>query len=99
MTKPPKTKYPFLVQRISKRGKRTHWFALAIDLPGCIAAADTLDETLDLLDDAIKEHLKTYKEEGWEIPVPSSAVEYSLKLLKDGMRESPKQGVRGAPDA
>jgi predicted RNase H-like HicB family nuclease len=42
------------------------------DLPGCIAAADTEEEVLQLIQEAIEFHLEGMKEEGATVPLPNS---------------------------
>jgi predicted RNase H-like HicB family nuclease len=46
------------------------------DLPGCVAAAETREEVLDLIREAIDFHLEGMREAGEEIPEPSAATEY-----------------------
>ncbi len=46
------------------------------DLPGCIAAADTREEVLGLIQEAIEFHLEGLREDGQLIPEPSSSIEY-----------------------
>lgn len=46
------------------------------DLPGCIAAADTKEAVLDLIQEAIEFHIKGLREDGLPIPKPSSSSEY-----------------------
>lgn len=46
------------------------------DLPGCIAVADTREEVLRLIQEAIQLHLKSLLEHGEKVPSPSSSVEY-----------------------
>ena len=46
------------------------------DLPGCVAAADSLDETLLLMREAISLHLEGLLEDGLEIPEPTTQAEY-----------------------
>ena len=46
------------------------------DLPGCVAAADTRDEVLVLIQEAMELHVEGLKEAGLPIPEPSSAVEF-----------------------
>lgn len=46
------------------------------DLPGCIAAGDTLAEAEMAIRDAIEFHLGGLREDGSPIPSPSSRVEY-----------------------
>jgi predicted RNase H-like HicB family nuclease len=46
------------------------------DLPGCIAVAETKQELLTLIQEAIEFHLEGLREDGQPIPPPSSSVEY-----------------------
>ena len=45
------------------------------DLPGCIAAGDTKDEVIKLIQEAIEFHIEGLKEDGQTIPEPSSTIE------------------------
>jgi predicted RNase H-like HicB family nuclease len=45
------------------------------DLPGCIAAGDTLEEVADLMHTAIEMHLEGMREDGEPIPAPSTWAE------------------------
>ena len=45
------------------------------DLPGCVAAADTRDEVVKLIGEAVDIHLQAMKEDGDEIPLPTSSAE------------------------
>lgn len=42
------------------------------DLPGCVAAADSRDEVLRLIREAIELHIEGLREDGQPIPEPSS---------------------------
>jgi len=42
------------------------------DLPGCVAAADTLGETERLIREAIEIHIRGMREDGLEVPEPTS---------------------------
>ena len=46
------------------------------DLPGCIATGRTIEETEQLIQEAIVLHLRGMREDGLIIPEPSSYVEY-----------------------
>jgi predicted RNase H-like HicB family nuclease len=46
------------------------------DLPGCIATGATVEETEQLLREAIALHIEGLQEDGLPIPEPSSVVEY-----------------------
>lgn len=45
------------------------------DLPGCVAAADTRDEVLRLAQEAIELHIKSLRESGDAVPLPTSQAE------------------------
>ncbi len=42
------------------------------DLPGCVATGDTVEETTELIVEAVKLHVEVLAEEGVSIPEPSS---------------------------
>ncbi len=44
------------------------------DLPGCVAAAETAAEVEQLIREAIEFHLEGLREDGLEVPEPSSRV-------------------------
>jgi predicted RNase H-like HicB family nuclease len=46
------------------------------DLPGCIAAGETRDETLQLIREAVAFHLEGMRVHGEVIPQPSSVSDY-----------------------
>ena len=46
------------------------------DLPGCVAVAETKNEVLELIQEAIELHLESLREDGQPIPPASSSVEY-----------------------
>jgi predicted RNase H-like HicB family nuclease len=46
------------------------------DLPGCVAAADTRDEVVQLIREAVEYHLEEMREEGIDIPEPASSTDY-----------------------
>jgi predicted RNase H-like HicB family nuclease len=46
------------------------------DLPGCVAAADTVEETKQLLREAVEIHIKGMKEDGLPIPEPTIQTDY-----------------------
>jgi len=45
------------------------------DLPGCVAVAETRDEAMQLIRDAIELHIESLRENGEPIPPPHSYVE------------------------
>ena len=46
------------------------------DLPGCVAVAESRQEVLALIQEAIEFHLEGLREDGQPVPTPSSSVEY-----------------------
>jgi len=46
------------------------------DLPGCVAVADTKEQVLELIQEAIEFHIEGLREDNQPIPQPSSSVEY-----------------------
>lgn len=53
----------------------TSFGAYVPDLPGCVAAADTRDEAMVLIREAIKLHINELKQSGQPVPLPSSTPE------------------------
>ena len=47
-----------------------NYSAYVPDLPGCIACADTLDETEELMKEAVELYIETLKEDGKPVPEP-----------------------------
>ena len=45
------------------------------DLPGCVAAAETREEVLELIREAIEFHIDGLREDGMPVPTPSSSSE------------------------
>lgn len=50
--------------------------AFVPDLPGCLAVGESVEETERLIREAIEFHLDGMKEDGVEIPLPTSVAEY-----------------------
>ena len=47
-----------------------NWTARSPDAPGCVAAADSYDETLHMYTEALIDHLELTAEHGYSIPWP-----------------------------
>lgn len=54
----------------------SNYSAYVPDLPGCVAAAETKEELLGLIREAIDFHLEGMREAGEEIPEPTAVAEY-----------------------
>ena len=46
------------------------------DLPGCVAAGETQEETMRLIRDAIEFHIEEMRQNGETVPEPTSSCEY-----------------------
>ena len=55
----------------------SNYAAYVPDLPGCVAAADTREEAVKLIHEAIEQHIQLLREEGLPVPEPRSAAEYA----------------------
>lgn len=53
-----------------------NYSAYVPDLPGCVATGATLEETEQLIREAVELHLAGLREDGLPIPQPTSQVEY-----------------------
>lgn len=54
----------------------TSFGAYVPDLPGCVAVAETRNEVLRLIEQAIEFHVEGLRQDGQNIPAPSSSIEY-----------------------
>ena len=59
---------------VVEKGKKGYG-AHVPDLPGCIAAAETKDEVLRLIREAVQFHIEGLQEKGDAVPRPSSVPE------------------------
>ena len=60
---------------VIERGEKS-WGAHVPDLPGCVAAAKTRQEVLDLVREAIDFHIESLRQDGRPVPLPSSEGEF-----------------------
>jgi predicted RNase H-like HicB family nuclease len=61
-----------------------NYSAMAPDLPGCVAAADTVEETVELMTEAIALHLDLMRKSGEKIPKPTKRVDLNVDDLEEG---------------
>ena len=54
----------------------TSYGAYVPDLPGCVAVAESKDEVMALIREAIEFHLEGIRQEGQAVPIPASSTEY-----------------------
>ncbi len=60
---------------IVEEGK-TSFGAYVPDLPGCAAVAESRDEVLRLIEEAIEFHIDGLRQDNQPIPQPASSIEY-----------------------
>jgi predicted RNase H-like HicB family nuclease len=53
-----------------------NYSAYSPDLPGCVGAGDTVEETKRLMLEAIELHIKGLQEDGLPVPEPETIGEY-----------------------
>ncbi len=54
----------------------TGYSAHVPDLPGCVAAGETREETLQLIREAVAFHIEGMRQHGETVPEPTSSCEY-----------------------
>ena len=64
-------RYPIVIERTAAGIS-----AYSPDVPGCVAAGDTEDETRRSFRDALAAHFELMREIGDPVPEPSSSVDY-----------------------
>lgn len=65
------TQYLVVIER-----DESNFSAYVPDLPGCVAAGDTKEETMTLMRAAVRMHIDGLQEEGLLVPTPSTTAEY-----------------------
>ena len=60
-------RYTIIIER-----EPNNFSAYAPDFPGCVAAADTEEETIQLLQEALELHVEDMRQRGEPVPEPSS---------------------------
>ncbi len=71
-------RYPIIIERGSNS-----FSAYAPDFPGCIAAAETERETMQLMSEALQLHIEDMRQRGEAMPDPSAAREIDISLSAD----------------
>lgn len=64
-------RYAIVIER-----SETGFGAFVPDLPGCVAAGETLEETEQLIQEAVEFHLEGLREDGLPVPPPSALAQY-----------------------
>jgi predicted HicB family RNase H-like nuclease len=86
--KTPEIRYPFVVEQVKRSDGELKWEAEILDLPGCVAVADSLSDLGTEVSLAIQDWITVAEQRGMTIPEPSSKQEYGGKVT-----------VRMSPDA
>ena len=69
-------KYPVTLEACPEGG----YFVQIEDLPGCYSQGETVEEAIEMIEEARQLWMESMYEDGQEIPLPSSEVEYSGKF-------------------
>ena len=78
-------RYAVVLEKASK-----NYSAYLPDVPGCVAAGKTVEETLSLLRGALKMHFDAMSRDGETIPNPDSLVTYlDVDWMVEKARRSP----------
>jgi predicted RNase H-like HicB family nuclease len=64
-------RYAIVIEKAAK-----NYSAYVPDLPGCVASAASIDEIKSEMADVIRFHIEGLLEDGLEVPLPQSSVEY-----------------------
>jgi antitoxin HicB len=73
---------PYTIEIIKDEGDTyTGWFARVVELPGCMAQADTFDELEFMIKDAIRAWIEAALDDEQIIPEPRSTESYSGKFV------------------
>jgi predicted RNase H-like HicB family nuclease len=64
-------KYPVIIEKADG-----NYSAYSPDLPGCVATAPTVKETISRMRDAIQFHIKGLEREGLAIPEPTTKIKF-----------------------
>jgi predicted RNase H-like HicB family nuclease len=86
-------KYAIVVERAER-----NYAAYVPDLPGCVATGATVEETERRLREAIELHVAGMREDGLEVPDPSSVVDYleiAAEPIATAGRPPPSSSRRG----
>ncbi len=65
--------YTIIIERGAK-----NFSAYAPDFPGCAAAADTEEETIALMKEALEMHIEDMRARGEPVPPPSTALQIEV---------------------
>jgi antitoxin HicB len=73
---------PYHIEAIyDASGKAPGWFARVVELPGCMTQAESRDEVLAMIQDAMRDWIEVGIEEGQPIPGPLTHETYSGKFV------------------
>jgi predicted RNase H-like HicB family nuclease/predicted RNA binding protein YcfA (HicA-like mRNA interferase family) len=62
---------------VIEKAPGSNYSAYVPDLPGCVAAAESLEELKRLMEEGIRIHIKGMREDGIPVPEPTTDVDYA----------------------
>ncbi|MGA8026567.1 MAG: type II toxin-antitoxin system HicB family antitoxin [Bryobacteraceae bacterium] len=62
---------------VIEKASGSNYSAYVPDLPGCVATGETLEEVKRLMREGIEFHVEGMREDGREIPEPTTQVDYA----------------------
>ena len=62
---------------VIEKAPGSNYSAYVPDLPGCVAAAETLEDLKRLMEEGIRLHIAGMREDGIPIPEPTTRVDYA----------------------
>ena len=76
-------RYPVQLTRHADE-QEEYWLAEVLDLPGCMSDGATPNEAMESLEDAKELWIAAHLEDGYEVPEPTDAREYSGRFVLFG---------------
>jgi predicted RNase H-like HicB family nuclease len=58
--------------------------AMVPDLPGCVAAGDSVEQVQELIAEAVMLHLDDMRKSGQKVPAPTTRMDIDVADLEDG---------------
>lgn len=68
--------------RIYRQGD--DYSAMVPDLPGCVAAGDSVEEVRDLIAEAIRLHIDLMRRSNEKVPEPARSIDLNVDELEEG---------------
>lgn len=75
-----KLPYNFIIQKVNDESGE-YYYARVLELDGCQSDGDTFDEAYENVLDAMEGYIETKLENGFDVPLPHNADDYSGKFV------------------